>query len=97
MNKKYVNRSNSKQHLFGTKFDMHVKNIKNIQFNNYIFKINSYIKFFFFFWLVKVIAKVCSQNLIQNARVLVIKIIKKKKKKIARAFRCKSDDYVASL
>ena len=34
--------------MFGTKFDMHVKNIKNIQFNSYILKINSYINFFFF-------------------------------------------------
>ena len=49
MNKKYVNRSNSKQHLFGTKFDMHVKNIKNIQLNRYIFKINSYVIYLFIF------------------------------------------------
>ena len=39
MHKKYVYKLNSNKHQIQTKFDVHVKNIKNIQSNYSIFKI----------------------------------------------------------
>ena len=32
--------------LIDTKFDIHIKNIKNIQFNGYIYKRCNHVKFF---------------------------------------------------